>query len=112
NFSAASVMANQDGTRVVIGAQTFNLDQGDSVLVTGITIGTAITAAPVSGVGTRTVQVDLLTAQNNSTYEGRFYSLAPVSSWDTSYWVPEPTTVTGSPNVVFLYNPSAANLTV
>ena len=121
-FSALSIMAREDGTSVTVdanagaagGVTAYTLDEGESVLVQGILVGATVSAAPASGIGTRTVQVNIMTADSGSTYEGRWFSLPPTTAWDTSYYAPAGSTVTGGTNVanVFVHNPGNALISV
>lgn len=59
----------------------------------------------------RPVQVDVLTGDIASNDESRDSSLLPASPWTTSDYEPV-STVSSAGTAVWLYNPSAANLTV
>jgi len=58
------------------------------------------------------VQINLLTGDIGSTYESRWFTIAPLSQWDSTYYTPVGTTSATYPANVWLYNPNAAAITV
>lgn len=119
-FSALSILAREDGTQVAVdadgvgagGAVTYALDEGQSVLVQGIQVGATVVASDAGDPDTkRAVQVVALTANNDSTYEGRWFNLPPETAWDDSYWAPAGSTG-GSPTVVYVHNKDTTALDV
>ncbi|MCL4837730.1 MAG: hypothetical protein KJ058_07190, partial [Thermoanaerobaculia bacterium] len=83
-YVALSIMAQEDGTEVEIDLggngsvdATVVLNEGESFLQTGVTVGTTVEASPLAGDDERKVQVDILSAQAPSGWEGRWSSLPP-----------------------------------
>lgn len=80
-------MAGFDGTSVTIdpndgtGPQTHTLDAGQGMNMR-VCVGATVSSSNYN------VQVDVLAGDWCSTYEMRWYSLLPVSSWSTSYLSP------------------------
>ena len=121
-FVAVSIMARENGTQVAVdvdgtgggAAVVYTLDEGESVLVQGVLVGATVAATPSSGIGTRAVQVDILTANNASTYEGRWFNLPSTNRWGSSYWAPAGTTVAGADTaaIVYVHNPGGATISV
>ena len=118
-FVGLGIMAEEDGTIVLVDTDgdgttdlTLNLDEGDSQLVGAVGVTDISNSATVTS--SANVQVDLLTANEGTTYEGRWYSLVPVADWGDTYYSPVGTTVSGDDVHVYLYNPdtSAINVTV
>lgn len=118
-YVALSIMAQEDGTEVEIDLggngsvdATVVLNEGESFLQTGVTVGTTVEASPLAGDDERKVQVDILSAQAPSGWEGRWSSLPPTSSWDNSYYAPAGTTSAANPVTVYLHNPGSSTLSV
>ena len=77
--TSAHVMAAQDGTVVELnGAAVATLNAGENVLIENVDEGDEITA-------TEPVQVSLVAGDVNSTYEMRWYALAPREDWSNDY---------------------------
>ncbi|MGB5661351.1 MAG: SdrD B-like domain-containing protein, partial [Thermoanaerobaculia bacterium] len=102
-----SVDANADGDFLDAGdLQDQLFDQGETVLVESILVGAVVQS-------TGLVNVDLLTADANSTYEGRWFSLIPFIDWGNSYFSPVGDTTTAGIAVhAYLYNPGTSAITV
>ena len=115
---AFTVMARADGTLIDVdldgdGSDDYvdlALQQGESVLLQDVQVGaTVVASAPV--------QVQIVTADVGSNYQGRWYSLVPRPDWDNSYYAPMPLVDDGDTNgdgltQVHLYNPGNSSITV
>ena len=116
-----TVMARADGTRLDVdldgdGIQEYlglPLDEGQSVLIQDIRVGAKLVAsAPI--------QVQMITADVGSNYQGRWYSLVPRPDWDNSYWAAMPQMGDGDGNTadgegltrIHVYNPNTNPITV
>lgn len=111
-FVAFSIMAEEDGTGVDIDVNADSivdtslfLDRGESVLIEDVLVGGSITS-------TGGVQVALLTANEDTGYEGRWFSQIPTADWGDEYFSPVGSTVAGDYVHVYLYNPGGAAITI
>ncbi|NNF68889.1 MAG: hypothetical protein HKN01_03895, partial [Acidimicrobiia bacterium] len=112
DYAAFSVMAGANDTMVSVdvdndGTLEFNqtLARGESLLAPNVEIGGTVLAS-------KKVQVDLLTGDIGSTYEARWFALAPVNRWSSEYYTPVGETDPSAPVKVFFYNPAASDITV
>ena len=116
-YAAIAIMAEEDDTLVEVDVNadgtpdvTQTLDQGEGLYVGNaglprdVMVGATVTASGQ-------VQVDLLTANENTTWEGRWFSMVPRDDWGNTYYTPVGTR-TGALTHVDLYNPNAAAITV
>ena len=117
DWTAVSIMAQKDGTVVTVHDalrtpidETRTLNQGETLFLEDLHVGATITSTG------STVQVDMLTANSGSNYEGRLYALTPIANLGNTYYCPVPTTRetnnTVVPNTVRLYNPNTSQITV
>ncbi len=109
-FVGMSIMAEEDGTTVSVDLDADGtpdigllLNEGESALVgaagaTDVLVGATIAASSE-------VQLNLLTANEGTTYEGRWYSLIPTVDWTNRYFSPVGSTVAGDLVHLFIYNP-------
>ncbi|MCP4249518.1 MAG: hypothetical protein GY778_20950, partial [bacterium] len=109
-FVGASILARSDLTRVSVDANADGdftdpgdvldliLSEGESILVQDLVVGAEIVSDGL-------VEVSLLTANEATTYEGRWYSLIPTSTWGSSYYSPVGTTQAANPTHAYIYNP-------
>ncbi|MFQ5524817.1 MAG: SdrD B-like domain-containing protein [Thermoanaerobaculia bacterium] len=121
-FVGLSIMAEEDGTLVSVDANgdgdfidandllNVPLDMGESLLagavgVTDILVGAVVDASA-------DVEIQMLTANEGTTYEGRWYSQLPRVDWSNEYFSPVPSTTSGDETRVHLYNPGLAAITV
>ncbi len=122
-YVGLSIMAEEDGTLVSVDANgdgdfvdandllNVPLNQGESLLAGAvgptddILVGAVVDASA-------DVQVDLLTANEGTTYEGRWYSMVPTADWSNEYFSPVASTVTGDEVRLHLYNPGSGAITV
>lgn len=86
--------------------------EGGRIVIDGINDG-----ATLSVVAGNPVQVNLMTADDNDTFEFRWDALVPPSSWSNDYYSPIGTTRTGAAGTngcteVWVYNPNGAQITV
>lgn len=115
-----SILASEDGTAVDIDHDgdgtvdvSVTLNQGETYYLDSTTLavnqGGTITASA-------RVQVDMLTGDASSSYEGRWYAILPQSSWDSCYYGPtnsQPRAGGGTALVrVFLFNPGPGTIDV
>ncbi len=116
NYTALSISAQKNGTSVTVQNRdlsvnvTQTLNEGQTFYVEGIKVGATVTSTGGP------VQVDMLTAQSPSGYDGRLYSLLPISNLGNTYYSPVSTTrETGGTmvyNNIIAYNPNSASITV
>jgi uncharacterized repeat protein (TIGR01451 family) len=106
------IMAQRDGTIVRVDidddgsddiVQTLN--EGETLLVDGVLVGTRVFA-------NLPVQVSFLTGDIFANYESRWYAMVPRNRWSDSYIAPVGTTVAGDEATVLLYNPHNTALSV
>lgn len=112
NWVALSIMAQKDGTIVQIDVDGVAGYETSTTLNEGQTYFSATTVRRGSRVqSNQPVQVNMLTCESTSTYNGRLYPLLPTSSWGNLYYSPVPSTVrppaTAVPAYVILFNPHA-----
>ncbi len=107
---AMSIMAQEDGTTVSVDLDadgtddtSFLLDEGESTLVGAVGSTDVLVGATVSA--TSEVQLDLLTANEGTTYEGRWYSQFPTEDWSARYFSPVASTTGGDLVHLYIYNP-------
>lgn len=111
-----SILAIQDNTDVDIDHDadgvvdiSVTLNQGETYYVDSssraVNIGATISA-------TGKVQVHLMTGDQGSTYAARWYTILPVSSWDSCYTTPTNSQSGADPTRVFLYNPNGSAIDV
>jgi uncharacterized repeat protein (TIGR01451 family) len=108
-YTGLSILASVSSTTVQIDANadgTFEtnivLNEGQSYQLNGgVLAGAKITA-------TSPVQVHAITGDICSSYESRWFAIAPYSAWGTQYYNP----VSGSSQLMQVYNPHATALTV
>ncbi len=100
NWVALSIMAQADGTSVQVDADangtyetTQTLDEGQTLFVPSpVSRGARVLASDP-------VQVNMLTCQSPSGYNGRLYPLIPTALWGDYYYSPVPsTTEAGGPS--------------
>ncbi|MFC2173624.1 hypothetical protein ACFLU6_13490, partial [Acidobacteriota bacterium] len=111
-YTAVLVMAAKDNTSVQIqttgGPLSVTLNQGEGVRAR-VNLGAAVTAS-------QPVQVHLITGDIGERYESRAYYLSPLEAWGSSLYTSVGSTKRGTSTIVdsdvFLYNPSAASITV
>ena len=115
-YAAIAIMAEEDDTLVEVDVNadgtpdvTQTLDQGESLYVGNTGLPDVMVGATVTASGQ--VQVDLLTANENTTWEGRWFSMVPRDDWGNTYYTPVGTR-TGALTHVDLYNPNASAITV
>lgn len=118
---ALTIMSRTDGTTFSVDLDAdgtddltnLALDEGESYLLEDVQVGTTVVAdAPV--------QVQIITADVSSNYQGRWYSLVPRTEWDNSYYAPMPFIGDGDGNTadgdgdtqIHLYNPGGSAITV
>jgi uncharacterized repeat protein (TIGR01451 family) len=108
------IMAAQNNTAITIdpngnGVGTTNivLNQGESYLVNGgVKKGGRVTA-------TKPIQADLVIGHVGSSYASDWFTLYPVSSWDSSYYTAVGSAASGSqPAYVYLFNPATNAITI
>ncbi|QTN31576.1 DUF11 domain-containing protein [Akkermansiaceae bacterium] len=107
------VQASQNGTVVQLDRDgngsvdtTVTLNQGENYyLDRGILKGATVAAS-------KPVQVHLLTGDIGANYESRWYTVAPLDQWGSSYYTPVGTANDGDDTYIFLYNPDPAAITV
>ena len=115
NYTALSIMAQKNGTVVNVHNppsvdvnQTLN--EGQTLYVGGIRVGSVVTSTGGP------VQVDMLTAQSPSLYDGRLYSLLPIANLGNTYYSPVSTTQEGGGamviNRIFAYNPNSTTIQI
>lgn len=119
NWVALSIMASQDGTTVNVDKDannvfetTVTLNEGETYFApTPVLVGARVTAdAPV--------QVNLLTCQSPSGFNGRLYPLIPTTYWGDTYyspvhWTRDTITPQDVPCQILIFNPSStASITV
>ena len=81
------------------------LNPGETIYIDNLSLGaTVLSSDPI--------QAYLLTGDIGSNYEARWFSLLPSEQWDSSYYSPVGTTVTGDEVFVLLYNPHPTSITV
>jgi uncharacterized repeat protein (TIGR01451 family) len=120
NYTALSIMAQKNGTVVTVQNRDLSinitqvLNEGQTLFIPGSGPGIRVGATVTATGGP--VQVDLLTAQSPSTYDGRLYSLLPIANLGNTYYSPVSTTQEGGGAMVNInllaYNPNAAAITV
>ena len=116
--SSVSVMAAQDNTTILVDFDGDGTDDGFTIVDQGRAYhidGALIPNGDINA-GTRIrasgpVQVSLVTGDICSNYESRWYTLFPTERWSSSYYSPVGTPA-GDGTTVFLYNPTAAPLTI
>ncbi|MFI3121511.1 MAG: hypothetical protein QX203_16175, partial [Methylococcaceae bacterium] len=82
---------------------TVTLNQGETYLVNGgVMAGAKISAT--KGIGVYSIAGDV-----GSTYENRWFAIAPSDQWTNSYYAPVGTTLSTDPAYVFVYNPSTTS---
>jgi uncharacterized repeat protein (TIGR01451 family) len=111
---ALSIMAQKDGTLVEVDRDANGTYETTTTLNEGQTYFSLTTVQRGAKVRTSyPAQVNMLTCDNPSTYNGRLYPLLPTSSWGNAYYSPVPTTVEGGGTVVnayvVLFNPDPTN---
>jgi hypothetical protein len=116
-YSALSIMANDDNTNVWIDADangsyetTTSIQEGKSYLVTNIRQGARVqTNDPTNPADPgKPIQVVLLTGDIGSNYESRDMNLLSTAGYGSSYWDPAGVdTVDSGPTRLFVYNPSS-----
>ena len=111
-YTSVSVMAGDLGASVQVDGDadgtaeiSLVLGPGETALIPGIQTGATLLSSDV-------IEVYLLTGDRGSNYEARWYSLVPLEQWDSSYYNPVGTAVSGLDTVTTLYNPGAADITV
>ena len=121
NYSSLDITATADNTKVNIDKDgngttdvTVTLNKGQSYLVNGgVNAGATVTSQDALGGSTsKPIEVSMITGRLNSTYEGRWFALAPTSQWGSSYYSAVATTNSAAPSYVWLYNPDSAAITV
>ena len=75
-------------------SESFTLNMGETLRVSKIKVDDSLTS-------TKPVQVDLITGDQGSNYEMRWYSLLPVDLWTNDYYTP----VGDTNSRVYCYNP-------
>ena len=110
--SMLEIMAAQDGTVVKVdldgsGAYeiTNMLNRGQEFFMTNVVAGARVSAS-------LPVEVQLLTAQKNSNYANRWYTLYPKEVWSSDYYTPVNTTSSTYPAACYLYNDQSTPLAV
>lgn len=106
-FVSASIMAERDGTTVMIDSDadgtmdtTISLDEGDTFHVNGgLQLGATIDS-------TRDIQVHLNTGEICSGFQSRSFTLFPVEDWTNTYFSPVDSAAAGDLTNIWLYNPS------
>lgn len=108
-YTGLYVMASEDGTSITVEtskvghtSETHTLSAGQSMNFR-VDVGATLTSD-------KPVQVDVLAGDCDSTYEMRWFSLLPVSSWSNSYLSPVGNSKAESRAVI--YNPGSGDLTV
>ena len=119
-YTALAIMAGEGGATVSVDAnndgdftdgndvEDESLLEGEAILVDDINIGGRV-------VSDKAVQVDILTGDVGSSYESRDSALLPVADWSHDYYTPVSTATSThgvSTTSVWLYNPTAAAITV
>ncbi len=108
------VQASQANTVVTIdldgpggvSSSSVTLNQGEVYyLARGVRKGTTVVA-------TKPVEVQLLTGDIGANYESRWFTIAPLDQWGTSYYSPVGTATNGNQTYIFLYNPDAGAITI
>ena len=108
------VMAAQDNTSVSIDPDgpgtnvttNVTLNRGESYLVNGnIRKGATINA-------TKGVQAHIIIGHVQGSYATDWFNLVPVAQWDDTYYTPVPTSASGNPAYVYLYNRNSSVLTI
>ncbi len=115
--TSVSILATQNSTTVNIDRDangstdiTVSLNQGETYYLDsrqGATVITVNQGATISA--NKPIMVHLLTADFNSSYQGRTYALTPTSQFSTCYYMPA---VPNETMRVFFYNPTASNITI
>jgi len=121
SYTGFSIMAANDNTVIRIDADAngitdnvITLNQGESYLQNGgVNSGGTIESD-------QPVQVHLITGDNCSRYETRWFTLSPEETWDNGYYMPVSTLNSGSTNTAFnnkptyvhLYNPNSTAIEV
>lgn len=94
----AAVQASANGTEVKLnGVVKATLNEGQSLVIKGVNPGDVI-------VGSKPIQIVLLTADFGATFEARWFSLYPTADWSNDYFAPVGTTNPAHPTHYFLYN--------
>ncbi|MBT8218842.1 MAG: proprotein convertase P-domain-containing protein, partial [Bacteroidia bacterium] len=120
-YTGFTIMAAQNNTTIQIDADNnavldavITLNEGESYLYNGgVYSGGKISASSP-------VQIHLLTGDDCSNYESRWFTLSPEENWDNGYYVPVSTLNNGAPTTnginkptyVHLYNPHAYDISV
>ena len=120
NYTALSIMAQKNDTSVTVQNRdlsinvTQTLNEGQTLFIPGSGPGIRVGATVTSTGGP--VQVDMLTAQSPSGYDGRLYSLLPISNLGNTYYSPVSTTQEGGgasvPLNLIAHNPNGAAITI
>jgi uncharacterized repeat protein (TIGR01451 family) len=120
NYTALSIMAQKNGTTVTVQNRDLSinitqmLNEGQTLFIPGSGPGIRVGATVTATGGP--VQVDMLTAQSPSTYNGRLYSVLPIGSLGNTYYSPVSTTQEGSgamvPLTLIAHNPNGAAITI
>jgi len=120
---AVTIMAREDGTVVTFdpdgpGAVTAivtTIDQGESVefgIGAGLNGQALVIEEGATISSTLPTQANVLTGDNGSTYETRFYTLFPNSLLSNEYYEAVGTTELDTPASVFLFNPNTADIVI
>ena len=113
------IMADTDGTSVSVDTNadgtpdsTFTLDRGQTQFVDNIDVGATVTASGGN------VQVHAFTADLNTNFSSRFYTLLPTDQWTDNYLAPFNSSAddsnggTAASGIVLVYNPNGSSETV
>ncbi len=110
--TALLVMADTDNTSVDVDTNgdgttdtSFTLNRGESQFVDNIDVGATVTATGGN------VQVDAFTADLNSNYGSRFYTLLPSDQFTDNYYAPFDSSGDGSGELI-IYNPNFSDVDV
>ena len=99
-------MGSQPNTVVSVnGTAVGTIGAGETLRLADIDRGDVITA-------TNPVQATLITGDVGSTYEMRWYALAPREQWSDDYYTPVYTPTGEEATRVWLYNPNTSSITV
>ncbi|HEY4329825.1 MAG TPA: hypothetical protein VGN88_08815, partial [Phycisphaerae bacterium] len=115
DYTGLSIMAAADGTTVQIDTdgngtvdKTVTLNQGENYLVNnGVKQGATVMSTDAS----KPIQVDIITGTPSEAYASRWFNLAPLDQWGSSYFTPVSTKSVHA-TVIFLYNPLSAAISV